>query len=172
LVYDVLPNTAAQKNGIVVNDIITKFEGVEINSNQHLIEMVATHQPGDKVMITYLHNKNLVEKEISLSALYSKTITEKICCDEPTSIAVATQISIYPNPASSKIILKSSNVIDGEYTVSIIDLKGNILSKTKAINKGLLNMPLDISTLFNGQYLVKVQTATNQYVEKLLVAKN
>lgn len=171
LVYEVLPNKAAQKNGIAVNDIITKFEGVEILSNQHLVGMVAAHQPGDLVKITYKHNNVEMEKQIALSALYSKTVTEKVCCDEPAPIGTAAQISIFPNPATSKIAIKSSHVINGEFTISIIDLKGSILSKTTATNKGVLNMPLDISNLNNGQYFVKVQTAASQFVEKLVVAK-
>jgi len=171
LVYEVIPNTAAQKNGIAVNDIITKFDGVEILSNQHLVGMVAAHQPGDKVMITYSHNNVVFEKQIALSALFSKTIIEKVCCDEPAPIAVTTHITISPNPATSKIAIKSSDAINGEFTVSILDLKGTILSKTTANNRGLLNMPMDISNLNNGQYFVKVQTAASQFVEKLVVAK-
>jgi membrane-associated protease RseP (regulator of RpoE activity) len=149
LVYEVIPNTAAQKNGIAVNDIITKFDGVEILSNQHLVGMVAAHQPGDKVMITYSHNNVVFEKQIALSALFSKTIIEKVCCDEPAAIGTAAQISIFPNPATSKIAIKSSHVINGEFTISIIDLKGSILSTNFFVSKSQSDKKLLTNELIN-----------------------
>jgi hypothetical protein len=84
------------------------------------------------------------------------------------SIAVSYKplaVSIYPNPAKSKVSIVSSN---GIHELSITDLVGRTLLK-KQFNQ-LNNAELDIASLPKGIYLLKVQgNDGNWQVQKLLV---
>jgi membrane-associated protease RseP (regulator of RpoE activity) len=172
VIMEVLPNTAASKNGLAVNDVITEFEGNKMPTNESLIQMVAKHQPGDVVPITYMHNGLTATKRIALGAQFSKEVIEKVCCDEPIAKVVPTaKIMISPNPASDKVSIASFTKMSGEVTINILDIKGMLVKSTTVFNEGILNEPVDISGLAAGQYFVKVQSASNQFIEKLVIAK-
>jgi membrane-associated protease RseP (regulator of RpoE activity) len=170
-VLEVLPNTAAQRSGFTINDVILKFENTEILNNQHLIAMVAAHQPGDKVNITYNHDGQIKNQIIALGALHSKEVIEKVCCDEPIAINPATNVIVTPNPATNNIILRSTLAIDGIVDVKIVDVTGVVLKTVQHNNRGLMVLPIDITELMSGNYFVKIQAGSKQFVEKLIVAK-
>ena len=56
LVGDITRDGAATKAGIEEGDIITKVNNTEINSKSAFEEELSYHYPGDKVVISYLHN--------------------------------------------------------------------------------------------------------------------
>jgi PDZ domain/Secretion system C-terminal sorting domain len=171
-IIEVLPNTSAQKNGFAPNDVITKFENTAIQNNQHLIAMVAKHQPGDLVWISYTHAGKNLEKQVAIGAQFTKEVIEKICCDEPKALGVTMKVSVSPNPASSNITLQSDGKIEGDVSIKIMDMNGSVTKSFNTNNTGQLNVSLDISSLVNGQYFVKVQTKENQFIEKLIVVGN
>ena len=78
---------------------------------------------------------------------------------------------VSPNPASDKISIESFTKMNGEVTINIMDLKGVLVKSVTVNNEGLLKEPVDISGLASGQYFVKVQSASNQFIEKLIIAK-
>jgi len=47
----VVGESPAEEAGIVVDDIITKIDGVEVGENQDLAELIAKKKPGDKIKI-------------------------------------------------------------------------------------------------------------------------
>jgi hypothetical protein len=170
-ILEVLPNTAAERSGFAVNDVITSFENVAIANNQQLMVAVAAHQPGDKVAISYIHNNKVVNQEIIIGAKFTKEVIEKVCCDEPVVADAATAISVSPNPASDKIVLRSNIKIDGELDVKIVDIKGVVVKTIHHTNRGLLVLPIDVTELISGNYFVKMQTSDKQFVEQLAIAK-
>ena len=52
----VYSGSASEEAGIVVGDIITKVNGLEVNTVPSLQEQVANYHPGDKITISYLRN--------------------------------------------------------------------------------------------------------------------
>lgn len=50
-VVDVVPGSPAEKAGVVVNDIITKFDGKNVSDEGDLAGLIAAKKPGDKVEI-------------------------------------------------------------------------------------------------------------------------
>ncbi len=54
LVTNIVENGSAEGAGMKVNDVIVKFDGVQVNSVPELQEQVGKHRPGDKVSITYI----------------------------------------------------------------------------------------------------------------------
>ena len=77
-------------------------------------------------------------------------------------------VSIYPNPASNNLNVKSSN---NSYikNISIYDLKGSI-ALTKNIS-GLTETNISINSLQTGLYMVKVSSAKGTSIIKKLIVK-
>lgn len=71
-------------------------------------------------------------------------------------------ISMYPNPASSTVMIKA----EGTYNYSIVDLTGNVLLSENNVNGAI---QLDISNLSSGAYLVKINNSINSETHKLIV---
>jgi membrane-associated protease RseP (regulator of RpoE activity) len=169
-ILEVIPNTAAQRSSLAVGDVVMKFENTPIKTNAALIKMVAAHQPGDVVSITYKHNNEVITKNITLGALHTKTITVKECCDEAPVNTLA-QITISPNPAQSIFTLKSSVQLIGKLNVSIYDSKGTLVKTINQNNDGFVNLPIDVSELANGSYFVRAQCKEQQFSERLVISK-
>jgi hypothetical protein len=171
-ISEVLANTSAQKNGFVVNDIITHFNGVEIANTKQLIDAVAKLQPGNEVTLTMLKGRLLNDKKIVLGAQFSKTITETVCCDEPSKLINSINISLSPNPAQNNITLRSNEIIGNDVQITILNLNGSVIkSETRTSNEGIYSLNVDISNLPNGQYFVKLNAGNNQYIHKFLKEK-
>jgi serine protease Do len=54
LITGIVPSGAAEAAGLKENDVITKFDGIDVNSASELQVQVGKHRPGDKATITYL----------------------------------------------------------------------------------------------------------------------
>jgi Do/DeqQ family serine protease len=56
LISNIVDGGSADAAGLKENDIITKFDGVSVNSPSELQEQVGEHRPGDKATISYIRN--------------------------------------------------------------------------------------------------------------------
>lgn len=66
LVYEVTPLSAAYKAGIKVNDIITKFDGVDIKAFADLETQKNKHKAGDKVKIEIYRDGKTISLDVVL----------------------------------------------------------------------------------------------------------
>ncbi len=64
---------------------------------------------------------------------------------------------VFPNPATSLIQLKINTALD-DAIISIIDMKGVVLSKTKQRADGKNNIQLNVSNLRAGNYFIQIQS--------------
>lgn len=71
-------------------------------------------------------------------------------------------VSIYPNPASSVVMIKA----EGMYNYSIVDLAGNLVMTENNINGAI---QLDINNLSSGAYVVKISNDNMIETHKLIV---
>jgi serine protease Do len=54
LITGIVPEGAAASAGLKENDVITEFDGVDVNSTSELQVQVGKHRPGDKATVTFL----------------------------------------------------------------------------------------------------------------------
>ncbi len=54
LVTNIIEDGSAEDAGMKVNDVIVKFDGVQVNSVPELQEQVGKHRPGDRASVTYI----------------------------------------------------------------------------------------------------------------------
>ncbi|MCX7822760.1 MAG: DegQ family serine endoprotease [Syntrophobacterales bacterium] len=69
LVADVIPNSPADKAGIQRGDIITKYNGTEVEDYHAFSRMVAATQPGTKVKVELIRDKQVKTLEIVIGAM-------------------------------------------------------------------------------------------------------
>jgi Do/DeqQ family serine protease len=65
-VAEVVENSAAEEAGIEKGDVITEVDGQKVQKFGDLSGIIAQKRPGDKVTITYLHNKKEQTKTVTL----------------------------------------------------------------------------------------------------------
>jgi hypothetical protein len=75
-------------------------------------------------------------------------------------------INVFPNPASNQISFELTAASNEDVIATVIDVTGRIML-TKSLGKGIAgaknNYSLDISSLNNGNYLLKVSNSNNVY---------
>lgn len=80
------------------------------------------------------------------------------------------EISIFPNPASTTLALSFLAKESGDLTVSIADVLGKTISKQLIdVKTGVFNQNIDISELNNGIYLLELTQGQETKVIKFLV---
>ena len=65
-VAEVVDNSAASEAGIEKGDIITEVDGQKVTKFGDLSGIIAQKRPGDKISLTYLHNKKKQTKTVTL----------------------------------------------------------------------------------------------------------
>jgi serine protease Do len=73
LITGIVPDGAAQAAGLKENDVITKFDGVDVNSTSELQVQVGKHRPGDKATVTYLRKGKEASAPIVLKNVAGNT---------------------------------------------------------------------------------------------------
>ena len=56
LITRVTDDGSAKAAGLKANDVILKFDGIDVNSVAELQEQVSQHRPGDKAIVTFIRN--------------------------------------------------------------------------------------------------------------------
>lgn len=80
-----------------------------------------------------------------------------------SAISSLNESSIFPNPISDLVQIKSNAVI---YKVVIIDTQGNLIFKDE--NVGTENLNLDLSHFRSGVYFIRLETANGWFIHKAI----
>ncbi|MGZ3853528.1 MAG: T9SS type A sorting domain-containing protein, partial [Flavisolibacter sp.] len=87
-------------------------------------------------------------------------------------VFVNSPLLVSPNPAASKATLSFGMAVSGSATLSVINQTGAVVvTKTIGVNAGDNSKDLDLSTLANGIYFVRLQANGSSQMVKLVVAK-
>lgn len=155
--------------------------GLQYNWNTVNGQVLYQNSNGDFIRMEQFYNSVYVILTVTNQCGQSKTITKAIpigsyCIGggyylsaninefsklleiDEAEVLVEGDISLYPNPASSMINVKSREEID---LITIINSSGGKVLKTKE------NI-IDVSTLSNGLYLVKIQIGEKEVIKKLI----
>ena len=80
-----------------------------------------------------------------------------------------TKITIYPNPASDFIAIQT-DLIETDLNVELIDELGKVIQTNKILQGSTLSI-IDLTTVYNGVYFVKVSNAKDNKTFKIIVTK-
>lgn len=81
---------------------------------------------------------------------------------------VSTLITIYPNPANSRITIYTNGSVKEQSQLIITDILGNHVLKTKFANLNS-EIKFDVSGFSNGVYLLKILTEKNIFSKKFII---
>jgi hypothetical protein len=85
---------------------------------------------------------------------------------------VSTKLSVSPNPATSTANLAFVSEQAGNATISVLNQTGSVaIQKLVTVNAGENNRKLDITSLPNGLYYIKIQTGSVVQTAKLVIGK-
>lgn len=76
------------------------------------------------------------------------------------------KISIFPNPTAEFVVIQVRDLVTSDLEVKLYSLDGKELAKTE-INKGQTASFLDVQTLYNGIYLVKISDGKDEIMQKV-----
>lgn len=77
------------------------------------------------------------------------------------------EISVFPNPASTKITIASPGTGSGDIIVSLFDMNGKMALQDRFAQKN--QNTLDVSTLPKGVYLIKAETPEGNTSKKIVI---
>lgn len=86
--------------------------------------------------------------------------TAKVALDSKEITQEEIEFKVYPNPTSDYLFFSKN--IDSE-KISVVDLSGNVVSKTKISQNGL-----DVSNLSAGVYFVVIEEGSNKIIKRFL----
>ncbi len=113
---------------------------------------------------------NLVSLFSTSDQTVSKIISNKSLATQNFSVQ-GTTMSIFPNPAEDNIIISYSNPKRQIIEIKLVESMSGRILKTifeGMTNEGSLNIPIDVSYLLNGMYIVTIQTENTIIKEKFI----
>lgn len=133
---------------------------------------------------TYLWSTGETTKDLAdvLPGTYTLTITDKIGCSQSVDVTVGgvtgtqeiaslTGMALSPNPASNRTILNLSFNETVNATIEVLNTLGQQMSAEQYSNITGGKYELDLSSLSNGTYFVKVTVDGQTNVRRLMVSK-
>jgi Do/DeqQ family serine protease len=76
-VMEVAPKGAAAQAGLQKGDVIVKVNGIKVDENAQLAELVARQKPGDKVSLTFVRNGSQQSVDVTLQGKMSEFASMK-----------------------------------------------------------------------------------------------
>ncbi len=170
-VKDVLENTAAEKFGFQVKDIIISVDNHELFSTKELVDLIASYEPSDIVSILYKRNGKEMEKDVVLGAKSTKIVKTTVCCDDNDTYFNDLNMNLYPNPAVSSINFSMENAEMGKYTFQIFNSIGEeVFVEVESFDAGF-SKNIDLAELSSGAYYMKVSKGANSFTKTFVISK-
>ncbi len=172
-VVEVVKRGASYKNGILLHDTLTHYNGKVIKSMDYFIGEVAKLQPGDTITLTVKRLGVDTVYTFPLGAASSRKVTEIVCCDEPEPEPklefnnIVFVLSL--NPAKNLLRVSTDEVIPSEVKLDIIDSDGEVLKSEKTtISEDPFETTIKIGDIPNGVYFVKIYVQDSKYVKRFV----
>lgn len=79
---------------------------------------------------------------------------------------------VYPNPASTKVMVSLMNDREETLTAQLLDVTGRVvMSETKTVTNGENNLEFNTANVINGMYVLELRTAEKYLNTKIIVTK-
>lgn len=104
------------------------------------------------------------------------SITETTTTYTATTAAVSENefkqlnISVFPNPASSLIVVQAGNLVKNDLEVELYDMEGKLVTKTQ-IGKGSTIAYFDVQSVAEGAYLVRISNGIQSVSNRVVIRK-
>lgn len=87
-----------------------------------------------------------------------------------SSLNTKASLRVYPNPATQKLSIEINTAETGKASISLYDITGKLVNSNSATTTAGVNQSvLDVSTLENGVYFLKITSDWGTYNERVLI---
>ena len=125
------------------------------------------------------YNQTLRLVSFLLIALGMRESEQSSCEDNSDTLFIANEYihsysldaSIYPNPATDKIIIHLSDEDEKDAQVTLQTIDGRLILSKSFFHPGKEPITVNTNDIPSGLYIVYVSTATGQFVSKVIVQK-
>ena len=106
----------------------------------------------------------------------TEAVTTYIPTEDTTGTGIVTQdfdnlkVSLFPNPANDLLAIQYNGLLKETIKVQMFDISGKLIIET-AINQGSTIAYMDISTVYNGMYLMQLSNNEFTSVQKVLIQR-
>lgn len=173
-ILQIIPNTAAANSGLKVGDVIVKIDNNTISDKLSVFDVIQTYKAGDKVLITYVTGETTKKMKVRLGAKSTKIVEVMECCDDnqPNDDVVVNEgVTVFPNPASNQIEIRSKEALEGDSHILIYSVEGKqMFYDVKEMNSNL-NLKVNTNEYLNGAYFVRIETNKAKYTQKFEIRK-
>jgi Secretion system C-terminal sorting domain len=121
---------------------------------------------------------------VTASGTYSVKITDAASCSATAQTVVVVSpilaseayneasIKVFPNPVSQYLIVSFEAEPNKDINISLVDTKGRIVEQRQTKSQGGIQQEkINIQNFTSGQYLIKINTSTQETVKKLIVSQ-
>ncbi len=139
---------------------------------------------GPNSFVSTIQNPSVLNVPINASGTYSVKITDDANCSATAQTVVVvsvilaneapneTAIKVFPNPVSQQVVVSFEAEANKDVNISLIDTKGRVVEQRKIKSQGGFQQEkIDIQQFTGGQYLIKINTSTQESVKKLVIEK-
>ncbi|RYU94606.1 T9SS type A sorting domain-containing protein [Emticicia agri] len=125
-------------------------------------------------------NPTIVNATPAMGGTYTVTVTDNNNCTAKAETAVTINtilglekeinIRTFPNPTSHEVIVEFYAQANNQVNISLIDMKGAVVGERKIkATGGYQQEVVDIRYFARGQYLIKVNSAKQEVIKKLII---
>jgi PKD repeat protein len=89
-----------------------------------------------------------------------------------TTTEETAQVSIYPNPSAGLFTLNLTNVATAKAQINITNILGEVIYSTQEqVNNGIMAKQINLESIANGAYFMKVSLGSQTYTSKIIINK-
>ncbi len=139
--------------------------------------LTATKTDATTLTVSYDENANEGARsaEITISGTGVSSISVTITQEGRTNVGAIinefnnSTITVYPNPASDKLFIKSNNSIRQEILIKLFDSAGNLIYSSKKDGLSVNDIvDIDISSFTSGQYILQLNNGETIKIKKVI----
>jgi len=155
------------------SDVWTTTPGITITSGQGSRDILVDFASGFTQGRIYLTSSNpcmtAAPREFKVYKNTGCRLDDESKSDAPASF---NDLTVYPNPAFDKVNLSFNSPANGSLLINITDIYGkNVLAKTEVTEEGFNKIPVDLTKINKGLYIVTLKSAGMVYQTKITIEK-
>ena len=151
---------------------------VAVNTTKAQTYMHVYHTSGiitydtDNIPVMTFTSTDIEVNELGIIIPYVMDDVSKIIFDGIVSVNeeyTSSTVGVYPNPTSGVFTLNINDEAATEFVVNIYNVTGALVSSTTfALNGGVLNETIDLSSYVNGIYMIRISTGNDVITKKII----
>ena len=145
-VENVNKGSAAEDAGLKNKDVITKINGVAVNSSPELLEQVAQHSPGDNLSIEYIRDGKNQSATVLLKNKYNTTKA----IEKSTNILETLGVKV------ENLSAKEKTQLGVNYGVKVTDISAGKMAEFTDVKKGFVILQVDDKEVENVDEFINI----------------